>query len=440
MKRARASICALVVIALGIPPSSVASTAPSVQGTLTLASTSGTPGAAIRLAGKVAPHIKHQVKLQRREDGTFVTLASKMTDQHGSFSFKTTLPQGRATASYRVFSPSKQSAYVTPTRTIVGGITTRITDGNDISRGPAISADGGYIAYQSFTTTTTDVFLWARRTGTTTRINHSNAGSPAISADGRYVAYISSSGVLLWARDTGTTTRITDGQFDNSNPAISANGRYVTYVSNASDVFLWDRNTGTITRISQSEGKSGSPAISADGRYVAYETWARDWDPGDANAASDVFVWERGADTRTRITHGNHFSVDPAISADGRRITYWRNRSVFMWDRSTGMSTSVVHGVDISQAAAISADGRYVTYISAAPDLVPGDTNKTWDVFVWDRATGTTTRVTDGSQRSSGPAAMSAHGRNITFSSLAPDLVPGDDNKTSDVFVWDRSN
>ena len=47
---------------------------------------------------------------------------------------------------------------------------------------------------------------------------------------------------------------------------------------------------GTITRISQSEGKSAAPAISADGRYVAYETWARDWDPGDANAASDGYI------------------------------------------------------------------------------------------------------------------------------------------------------
>ena len=89
---------------------------------------------------------------------------------------------------------------------------------------------------------------------------------------------------------------------------------------------------------------------------------------------------------------------------------------------------------------ALSADGRFVAFISTATNLVPGDTNDALDVFVHDRRTGTTRRVSvgpGGVQANGGStrAAISADGRLVAFHSVASNLVPGDTNGESDVFV-----
>src|SRR4030095_2326397 len=93
--------------------------------------------------------------------------------------------------------------------------------------------------------------------------------------------------------------------------------------------------------------------------------------------------------------------------------------------------------------ASLSADGRFVAFWSPSSNLVTGDTNGKSDVFVRDRQTGQTVRVnlaTGGAQandNSNGPA-LSADGRFIAFYSLASNLVAGDTNGTLDVFVHDR--
>jgi Tol biopolymer transport system component len=101
------------------------------------------------------------------------------------------------------------------------------------------------------------------------------------------------------------------------------------------------------------------------------------------------------------------------------------------------------HGDSGYFRSSISADGRYVAFASDAPDLVPGDTNGSRDVFVRDRLNGTTERVStdaggvQGNADSHDPG-LSADGRFVTFESLASNLVPGDSNAVSDIFVRDR--
>jgi Tol biopolymer transport system component len=96
-----------------------------------------------------------------------------------------------------------------------------------------------------------------------------------------------------------------------------------------------------------------------------------------------------------------------------------------------------------SSSPAISADGRYVAFASFATNLVAGDTNAAEDVFVRDRVRHVTRRVSvgpggsQGGGRSSSPA-ISAHGRYVAFDSSARNLVPGDTNRARDVFVRDR--
>jgi Tol biopolymer transport system component len=96
-----------------------------------------------------------------------------------------------------------------------------------------------------------------------------------------------------------------------------------------------------------------------------------------------------------------------------------------------------------SFAPAISGDGRSVAFVSAASTVVPGDTNATEDVFVYDRATGVSERVSLSSDEGEGNGAsydpaISADGRYVAFTSAASSLTPGDENGEVDVFVRDR--
>ena len=122
---------------------------------------------------------------------------------------------------------------------------------------------------------------------------------------------------------------------------------------------------------------------------------------------------------------------------------------MFVYDRQTGTTTRVSVRSNGKQAnrrseePAISADGRYVAFYSKANNLVRGDTNHAPDVFVHDRRTGTTSRVsvpTRGRQANdaSGVPSISADGRYVAFSSSASNLVGGDTNEEADAFVHDR--
>src|SRR5207244_2293689 len=129
-----------------------------------------------------------------------------------------------------------------------------------------------------------------------------------------------------------------------------------------------------------------------------------------------------------------------------------------LWGRSAGAQTTervsvasdgTTEGNDASLGSALSADGRFVAFDSAATDLVAGDTNGVSDVFVHDRQTGTTERVSVASDGAQGngksvflsfafPPALSADGRFVAFVSFATNLVAGDTNGATDVFVHDR--
>src|SRR4028119_15959 len=95
-----------------------------------------------------------------------------------------------------------------------------------------------------------------------------------------------------------------------------------------------------------------------------------------------------------------------------------------------------------SLLSSISADGRFVAFSSGASNLVPGDTNNTGDIFVRDRLTNTTTLVSvdsAGNQANSDSdnPSISADGRFVAFDSFASNLVPGDTNRETDIFVRD---
>ncbi len=304
------------------------------------------------------------------------------------------------------------------------------------------------------------------KTGATTRVSVATDGTQANGKSGS------------WALST-------DGLYFSGWPVVSTDGRYVAFDSLASnlvagdtngtgDVFVRDRVTGTTTRVSvatdgtQANLDSQGAAISADGRFVAFRSGASDLVAGDTNGRWDVFVHDRvtGATTRVSVaTDGTQASLDSygsSISADGRYVAFGSEASnlvagdtngqwdVFVHDRNTGASTRVSVASDGTQAnmgsvsPVISADGRYVAFDSMASNLVAGNNpSGVYEVFVHARVTGLTTQIsvaTGGTHanRSSSSPAISADGRYVAFDSYATNLVAGDTNGTGDVFVCDR--
>ncbi|MCS7465424.1 S8 family serine peptidase [Stieleria sp. ICT_E10.1] len=335
-------------------------------------------------------------------------------------------------------------------------------------------------------------------------INYSaNSGSPTISADGRYVAFNTeasnlvpedsnnTSDVLVFDQSTGKTERVSvsgmgvEANGYSSHPSLSGDGRYVTFHSiasnlvpddtnGASDIFIYDRIAKSIDRLSVSNsgvegnGVSAFGSISNDGRYVAFTSGASNLVPGDTNSQFDVFVYDRSTTTIERVSvsdvgaEGNDKSLNPSISGDGRYVAFYSDASnlvpgdtnnqfdIFVYDRSTATIERVsvsdvgMEGNGGSFNPSISGDGRYVAFHSSASNLVPGDTGNRSDVFVYDRATDSIERVSVGDtgvegNRPSSHASLSADGRYLTFFSSASNLVAGDTNGTADTFVYDRS-
>lgn len=238
-------------------------------------------------------------------------------------------------------------------------------------------------------------------------------------------------------------------------------------------VWLRDETTGVTTQVDLSS--SGAPSakwaqamdLSEDGNIVLFWTTDANLVPGDTNGLVDLFARDltTGLTTRVSVSSGgaqaNGVSYDGCLSSDGRYVVFGSHATnlvpgdtngwddVFVHDRLTGQTERVSVASDGSQAdgaslsAQISADGRWVVFESWADNLHPGDVNGEGDAFVHDRQTGSTSAVslTPAGRTASGsslPAAISDDGRFVAFSSWAPDLVAGDTNGVSDAFLRDR--
>jgi Tol biopolymer transport system component len=268
--------------------------------------------------------------------------------------------------------------------------------------------------------------------------------------------------------------------------SLSADARYVCFYSGAGDivsddenssfdVFVRDRVFDTIELISRSgAGEPGNnhsmyPDISDDGRYVAFCSMANDLASGDTNGYMDVLV----RDLQTELTllvsvsptgPANQKSTACAISGDGRYVAFQSEATNLILGETHGWpgiyladmvtpSPSVtavsvswkggpVNGTSVKPS--ISADGRYVAFRSDATDIVFGDTNGHSDVFLRDVVTPTTARVSvaditgaQGNGAAAGGTAVTPDGRYVAFASYASNLTPGDANGRCDVFVRD---
>ena len=218
---------------------------------------------------------------------------------------------------------------------------------------------------------------------------------------------------------------------------------------------------------SQANGSSEAPSISSDGAIVAFISNATNLVAADTNSAADVFVRDLDTGITQRVsvasagTQANDDAFTLALSADGRFVAFGSYATnlvvgdtnakidVFIRDRDTGTTERVsvtslgVQADNESFSPAISSNGRYVAFRSDATNLVLIDTNNSSDIFVHDRLNGLTERVSvasDGTQANgdSISPAISSDGRFVAFSSKASNLVVDDTNNKVDIFLHDR--
>ncbi len=369
------------------------------------------------------------------------------------------------------------------------GDTTRVSvnsegvqgNGSSGSLNSSISANGRYVAFDSYATNlvdgdtngSSDVFVHDTNTGQTTRVSvnsegiqgNGNSQYPSISDDGTYVAFFSLSsnfnppltgGIYVHNRKTGQTTRISN--LRGYAPAISSSGRYVAF--NSSDnytntnVYVHDRNTGQTTLVSvNSEGTPGNgrneyASISGDGRYVSFWSDASNLVAGDTNNKSDIFVHDLTTGQTTSVSVNNSLlrysgcSYNSSVSSDGRYVAFSANPVgyVMVYDRNTDQTTVISPKGSVPT---ISSSGRYVAFSSDHSYLVEGDTNFEYDIFVHDLNTQKTSRVSvssSGTQSNSYSlfASISGNGGHIVFGSSANSLVTDDTNRMSDIFVHEQ--
>lgn len=336
--------------------------------------------------------------------------------------------------------------------------------GNNWGGWPEISGDGNLVLFTSTATDLVpgdangvwDLFVRDRAAGTTELVSvatdgtqgddHCGNGIEQISLDGRWVTFPSAATTLV-PNDT----------------------------AGFKDVFLRDLQTGTTSLVSeafgggfgnQDSGFGNDMGISGDGQWVTFTSYATDLVPGGANGIQQIFLRDTVNGVTTLVsagmsgTGGNQDSYSPHISSDGNLVIYHsdatdlgpadlNNRGdVFLFDRLAG-TTEIVSlrsdGTQGNQTSGwfttgwIDGNGRYVVFPSDATNLVDGDTNGVRDIFVRDRWTQQTTRLSvglfgQGNGRCDYPR-ISDDSSTVAFNSSASNLQQGDTNGVVDIFA-----
>jgi Tol biopolymer transport system component len=266
----------------------------------------------------------------------------------------------------------------------------------------------------------------------------------------------------------------TAGDGASSTPSINGDGSLVAFVSQSTNlvtgvggtqIYVHNRQTNQIelasrdndaSVVTEGSGVSNAPTMSADGRFVAFVSLATNLlAPGAAvPAGQQIYVRDRQTGLTSLVSvdnfgvpnPGNGVSSAPSISADGRYVAFVSQatnllapgagvpagQQIYVRDRQTGL-TSLVSvdnnvvpnpGTGVSSQPTISADGRFVAFTSIAPNLAPIPGASGSQIFLRDTQTNTTTLVSQDASSNAGNGASSAasingNGGFVAFSSAA---------------------
>jgi hypothetical protein len=376
---------------------------------------------------------------------------------------------------------------------------------NVVSFNHALSGDGHFVAFEAASNSAPrGLVLRFDLVTQSTVIVATNASVPSaaledihnldITAEGRFLSFVAASNylttvttsVLLWDSEQASATLVSGdtnflvpaGALCDS-PGVTEDGRHVVFISNADltgatgsgayHVYMRDTLSGTTTLIDPISGTSAdggitpaaTPGLSADGRYVAFESASPELSESDRNRSCDVFLRDTQINSVELVSSGlpaflsltpNGISSLPpfSISASGQFVAFSTEADNLVIDDTNAVSDVFVrdmltrsnilvsvstNGLSVGNGSstdpAISTDGRYVAFASFANDLVTGDTNRFTDVFLRDVQAGSTVPVSitaDGSTFGNGDSfapILSSDGRFVLFRSRAKNLVNG---------------
>jgi len=384
-------------------------------------------------------------------------------------------------------------------------VTTSSDGANRGSYSPSISADGRKVAFasnsdffdQGILERQVEIWLYDTATMTVTRVTTSsdganrNSSSPSVNADGTKIAFASDSdflgqGILrgqdeIWLYDTATmtVTRITtssDGANRGSySPSINADGTKVAFVSTSdflnqgilegqSEIWLYDTTTMTVTRITtSSDGASNySPSINADGTKIAFYSDSDFLNQGMVQFQFEIWLYDTTTMTVTRVTTSSdgtdRRSYFPSISADGTKVAFHSDSDFFnqgiaknqfeiwLYDTAamtvTRVTTSSNGANRESISPSLNADGTKIAFASDSNFLGQEILGGQDEIWLYDTATMTVTRVTTSSngssRRSLGPS-LNADGAKVAFSSDSDFLSQGVLENQSEIWLFNYS-
>lgn len=335
------------------------------------------------------------------------------------------------------------------------------TQANGMVETFAISSDARYIAFTTWATNlipgdtvnnALNVYVRDRQLGTLIRIRAydgseplSSLEYPSMSADGRYIAFQSAA----WNLIPGDTNE-------------------------RQDIFVYDRQTNSLERIwegydgQQSNGFSEKPRIAAEGRYVVFASNATNWVSGEPiDTQYDLYRYDRqsGVVQRVNVAANGSLVASPSQhvrpSGDGEYILFGAQSNGMFNPPINDLQVRIIRrdmvaaqnqlvsqtsdGIPTNASSFVnylSPNGRWALYSTESAQFHSGDTNGAWDVIVRDMQTGTSRLVSMTAGGIVGNAdsfdgVISADGRYVTFFSDASNLVPGDTNNKTDVFLVD---
>lgn len=366
------------------------------------------------------------------------------------------------------------------TNLLVSVNTNNISSGNGASTGCAVSEDGRFVVFESLasdlvpgdTNNAQDVFVRDLQTRTTTLVSTSVNGSgpgnknsyaPTISSDGRYVLFRGQATNLVDPLVTGTENLFRRDLQSGTNQALTTagvsfasmtrDGKYVLAGNapilggTASSLSVWTLTNAAPAYTLTQSGMSRAN-ISPDGKWIVFVTSGslrlRDRFGNTDRTLGNVFfsptVGARFSDdsrflvyaTTTKVTSNDSNSLNDVYLYDTLGATN------FLISRAFATAGA---GNGESDSPAINPDGRFVAFRSFASNLVPGDTNSSSDIFLHDRMSGATLLVSanslgssSGNSRSFDPL-FSGDSQSLLFQSSASDLAAGDSNDSSDIFL-----
>ena len=322
---------------------------------------------------------------------------------------------------------------------------TSASDANRASKWPSLSEDGTVVAFRSDSDllnegrpdSAAEIWLYDTATMTFTRVtsaSHAYRGSyvPSLNGDGTAVAFESDSDFL--------NEGIADGQYE---------------------IWLYDTATLTFTRVttaSHSDRDSNDPSLSGDGTVVAFESDSDLLNEGRLDNQWEIWLYDTETLTYTRVTsasHANRDSYDPSLSGDGTAVAFRSDSDfvnegiadeqseIWLYDTSTLTYTRVTtasHANRDSWYPSLNGDGTAVAFYSDSDLLNESRQDNVDEIWLYDTATLTYTRVTTASHanRDSYDPSLNGDGTVVAFRSDSDLLNEGIAEEQDEIWLWEE--